>query len=128
VYGVSDYWFVNDEVHFKAVGDGGVPSGEQVIGAIAGCAENQRHEYGAGISRSDADAPWEKYLKDHPDLTPPRWWPGGKGIKTKRDSLCASGPLAGSEAEEKASAGFVRNDGGQSIAITKKVKIRAVEK
>jgi len=72
------------------------------------------------------DAPGEVF-EDHPILRRRRWWPGGKGIKTREIPLCASGPLAGSEAGRKSVAGFVRNDGGQSIAITKKVKIRAVE-
>jgi len=72
VYGVSDYWFVNDEVHFKAVGDGGVPSGEQVIGADELDAQKTSDMNTArGFRVVMRDAPWEKYLKDHPDLTPP---------------------------------------------------------
>ena len=72
VFGVSDYWFVNDEVHFKAVGDAGVPSGEQVIGAEELDAQKTSEINTArGFRVVIRDAPWEKYLKDHPEATPP---------------------------------------------------------
>ena len=71
VYGVSDYWFVNGEVHFKAVGDGGAPSGEQVIGAEELDAQKTSEINTArGFRVVMRDEPWEKYLKDHPDATP----------------------------------------------------------
>ena len=72
VFGVSDYWFVKDEVHFKAVGDGGVPSGEQVIGAEELDAQKTSDvNTTRGFRVVMRDAPWEKYLKDHPEATPP---------------------------------------------------------
>jgi hypothetical protein len=72
VYGVSDYWFVNGEVHFTAVGDGGVPSGEQVIGAEELDAQKTSDvNTTRGFRVVMRDEPWQKYLKDHPDGVPP---------------------------------------------------------
>jgi hypothetical protein len=72
VYGVSDYWFLNGEVHFKAVGEGGVPSGEQMIGAEELDVQKTSDVNTArGFRVVMRDEPWQKYLKDHPDLTPP---------------------------------------------------------
>jgi hypothetical protein len=72
VFGVSDYWFVNGEVHFNAVGEGGVPSREQVIGADElDLQKTSDVNTTRGFRVVMRDEPWEKYLKDHPDLTPP---------------------------------------------------------
>jgi hypothetical protein len=72
VFGVSDYWFVNGEVHFEAVGEGGVPSGEQMIGVEELDAQKTSDvNTTRGFRVVMRDEPWQKYLKDHPDLTPP---------------------------------------------------------
>jgi hypothetical protein len=72
VYAVSDYWFVNGQLHFKAVGEGGVPSAEQVIGADELDLQRTSDVNTArGFRVVVRDKPWQQYLKDYPDRTPP---------------------------------------------------------
>jgi hypothetical protein len=71
-YAVTDYWFVNEEVHFNSVGEGGVLSAEQVIGIDELDAQKTSDVNTIrGFRVVKRDAPWQKYLKDHPDTTPP---------------------------------------------------------
>jgi len=72
VYSVTDYWFVNGQVHFTAVDEPGMPPVEQVI---------DRDEFDwqktidvntrRGFRVVMRDEPWEQYLRDHPNETPP---------------------------------------------------------
>ena len=71
-YAVTDYWFVNDEVHFNSVGEGGVLSSEQVVGADElDARKTSEVNTIRGFRVVKRDAPWQKYLKDHPNDTPP---------------------------------------------------------
>jgi hypothetical protein len=75
-YAVTDYWFVNGEVHFNSVGEGGVLSAEQVIGADELDAQKTSEVNTVrGFRVVKRDAPWQKYLKDHPNDTPPPLMP-----------------------------------------------------
>jgi len=71
-YAVYDYWFVGGEVHFNAVAEGGMRSAEQVIG-LDELDVQKTSEVNTirGFRVVMRDEPWEKYLKDHPDATPP---------------------------------------------------------
>jgi hypothetical protein len=71
-YGVSDYWFVNDQLHFIALQEGGVKSEEKVIGLDELDVQktidvNTRR----GFRVVMRDEPLEQYLRDHPDANPP---------------------------------------------------------
>ena len=72
VYYVKDYWFVNDEVHFIVVEDGGTKSTEHVISA--GSLDLQKTidvNTQRGFRFVMRNEPWQQYLKDHPDSVPP---------------------------------------------------------
>ena len=70
-YAVTDYWFVNGEVHFSAV-EGGMLSGEQIIDRDELDAQKTSEVNTArGFRVVMRDTPWQKYLKDHPNDTPP---------------------------------------------------------
>jgi hypothetical protein len=69
-FGVTDYWFVNGQVHFSTVEDGMKP-GEHVLPYDQMDVEktifvNTRR----GFRIVFRDEPWQQYLKDHPDSTP----------------------------------------------------------
>ena len=71
-YGVSDYWFVNGQVHFIPVDEAGEKSIEQTIplgdlDTQKTIAVNGRR----GFRVVMRDEPMEQYLHDHPDLAPP---------------------------------------------------------
>ena len=71
-HGVTDYWFVNDEVHFTVLEEGGTKSAEQVIGVDELDLQktidvNTRR----GFRFVRRDEPLEQYLRDHPDANPP---------------------------------------------------------
>lgn len=72
VYSVIDYWFVNGQVHFTAVEEPGMPPVEQVLDMNEfdwqkTIEVNTRR----GFRIVMRDAPWEQYLRDHPNDTPP---------------------------------------------------------
>ena len=72
VYSVTDYWFVNDNVHFTVPEEGGTESVEQVIGLDEMDLQktidvNTRR----GFRLVRRDEPMEQYLRDHPDANPP---------------------------------------------------------
>lgn len=72
VYSVTDYWFVNDQVHFTALEEDGAKSVEQVIGLDEldlqkTISVNARR----GFRVVRRDGPMEQYLRDHPDANPP---------------------------------------------------------
>jgi hypothetical protein len=71
VYGVIDYWFVNGDIHFTLVEEGGDRAVEHVIpfdelDLQRTIDVNTRR----GFRMVLRDEPWQQYLKDHPDLTP----------------------------------------------------------
>lgn len=71
-YSVTDYWFVNDEVHFTPLEEGGTKSVEQVIGLDELDLQktidvNSRR----GFRFVRRDEPLEQYQRDHPDANPP---------------------------------------------------------
>jgi hypothetical protein len=71
VRSVTDYWFVNGQVHFSTIADAG-PKSEQVIGEDE--LDLQRTidvNTRRGFRIVQRDAPWQQYLRDHPDQTPP---------------------------------------------------------
>jgi hypothetical protein len=72
VYSVTDYWFVNDQVHFTTLEDGGAKAVEQVIDLDELDSQktidvNTRR----GFRLVRRDEPLEQYLRDHPDANPP---------------------------------------------------------
>jgi len=72
VYGVSDYWFVNGQVHFSMAEDDPTKPAEHVIPYDQ--LDVQKTIYvntRRGFRIVFRDEPWQQYMKDHPDLTPP---------------------------------------------------------
>jgi hypothetical protein len=72
VYGAIDYWFVNGDIHFTMVEEGDDRAVEHVIpfdelDLQRTIDVNTRR----GFRMVLRDEPWQQYLKDHPDLTPP---------------------------------------------------------
>ena len=79
IYYVTDYWFVNGQVHFIVIEEGGTKSVERKIDADELDLQrtvdvNTQH----GFRVVMRDEPWQQYLKDHPDTTPPEITPPQK--------------------------------------------------
>ncbi|HEY2461784.1 MAG TPA: hypothetical protein VGI16_13310 [Candidatus Acidoferrum sp.] len=71
-FSVTDYWFVNSDVHFIAMDAGGAKSAEQTI--PMGDLDVQKTiqvNSRRGFRIVNRDQPLEQYMHDHPDLTPP---------------------------------------------------------
>lgn len=71
VFNASDYWFVNGQMHFVTAEDGEKPV-EQVLGMDE--VDWQRTidvNTRRGFRLVMRDEPWEQYLRDHPNDTPP---------------------------------------------------------
>jgi hypothetical protein len=71
VISVTDYWFVDGQMHFTVPEEGEKPA-EQVVGLDELDLQrtidvNTRHGF-RFVMRNE---PWEQYLRDHPDETPP---------------------------------------------------------
>jgi len=71
-FSVTDYWFVNDQVHFTTLEEDGAKSTEDVIGLdeldVQKTIEvNTRR----GFRIVRRDEPLEQYLHDHPDANAP---------------------------------------------------------
>jgi hypothetical protein len=72
VYGVTDYWLVNGQMHFRTVEDD--PTGPADHAFPYDQLDVQKTVYvnsHRGFRIVFRDEPWQQYLKDHPDLTPP---------------------------------------------------------
>jgi hypothetical protein len=74
---VDDYWFVNGQIHFTVFDEPGANLLEQVmdfdeLDVQKTIDVNTRR----GFRLVMRDAPWEKYLHDHPDLIPQPLAPG----------------------------------------------------
>jgi hypothetical protein len=72
VYSVSDYWFVDGQLHFTLDDEVDAKASEQVIDfdeldLQRTIAVNTRR----GFRLVMRDEPWQQYLRDHPDATPP---------------------------------------------------------
>jgi len=71
VYGVTDYWLVNGQMHFSMVEDDPTKPAEHMIPYDE--LDVQKTIYvntHRGFRIVFRDEPWQQYLKDHPDLTP----------------------------------------------------------
>jgi hypothetical protein len=72
VYGVTDYWFVNGQVHFRMAEDDPTQPAEHVIPYddlnVQKTIYVNTHR---GFRIVFRDEPWQQYLKDHPDVLPP---------------------------------------------------------
>lgn len=71
-YGVTDYWFENDQLHFTALEEDGTKSIEEVIGLDELDVQktidvNTRR----GFRVVRRDEPLEQYLRHHPDANAP---------------------------------------------------------
>jgi hypothetical protein len=78
VYDVTDYWFVNGQVHFSMLEDDPTKPAEHMIPFDE--LDVQKTTYvntHRGFRIVFRDEPWQQYLKDHPDLTPPDVPPTG---------------------------------------------------
>ncbi len=74
VYSVTDYWLVDNQLHFTMIEDGGTKSVEHVIGfdeldlQTTIDVNTQR-----GFRFVLRNEPVDQYLRDHPDQKPPVW-------------------------------------------------------
>ena len=71
VYGVTDYWFVNDQVHFTMVEDGATKTEHTIPYNQLDVQKTMYVNSHRGFRVVFRDEPWEQYLKNHPDQTPP---------------------------------------------------------
>jgi len=72
VFSVADYWFVNNEVHFTIPEEGSGKPGEHVIAPSD--LDLQRTidvNTRRGFRMVLRNEPWEQYLHDYPNVTPP---------------------------------------------------------
>ena len=72
VYPVTDYWFVNGQTHFTMIAGDPTKSVEHVIAFDE--LDLQKTTYintHRGFRIVFRDAPWQQYLRDHPDASPP---------------------------------------------------------
>lgn len=71
VYNVTDYWLVNDQLHFRTIEDGGTKSVERVIDFdqldLQKSIDVNTQRGFRFVLRNE---PLEQYLQDHPDGTP----------------------------------------------------------
>jgi hypothetical protein len=71
-YSVTDYWLVNGQMHFSMIEDDPTKPAEHAIPYDD--LDVQKTIYvntHRGFRIVFRDEPWQQYLKDHPDLTPP---------------------------------------------------------
>jgi hypothetical protein len=71
-YGATDYWVVNGQMHYSMAEDDPTKPAEHVVPLDDVDLQktidvNTRR----GFRMVFRDEPWQQYLKDHPDLTPP---------------------------------------------------------
>jgi hypothetical protein len=71
-YGVTDYWVVNGQMHFSLAEDDPAKPAEHVVPLDELDLQKTNHvNTRRGFRMVLRDEPWQQYLKDHPDLTPP---------------------------------------------------------
>jgi hypothetical protein len=74
VYTVSDYWLVDDQLHFITMEPGRRASAEQVIGVDQLDVQTTIDENTSrGFRFVQRHQPLQQYLHDHPDQLPPDW-------------------------------------------------------
>ena len=78
-YGVTDYWFVDDQVHFVTLEEGATKLVEKVLGRDELDVEktvdvNTKRGFRV-VMRNE---PLEQYLRDHPEANPPLLQPQQK--------------------------------------------------
>ena len=79
MYEVTDYWVVNDELHFTLDGEGGPQSPEHVIDfSQLDLQRTINVNTRLGFRFVLRDEPLEQYLRDHPDAEPPLAEPPAK--------------------------------------------------
>jgi hypothetical protein len=72
VYGVTDYWFVNGEVHYSMFEEGALKAVEHAFPYDElDVQKTINMNTQRGFRVVFRDEPWQQYLKDHPDVTPP---------------------------------------------------------
>jgi hypothetical protein len=72
VYGVTDYWLVDDQMHFSLIEDDPKRPAEHMIPLDElDLAKTIDVNTRRGFRIVFRDEPWQEYLKHHPDLTPP---------------------------------------------------------
>ena len=71
VYPVSDYWFVGDQVHFTLLEADGTKSEQTFSRDELDLQKTVDVNTRRGFRFVMRNEPWEQYLRDHPDLTPP---------------------------------------------------------
>jgi len=71
-FSVTDYWFVNDQVHFTTVEEDGTKSAEEVIGLDElDVQKTIKVNTRRGFRVVRRDESLEQYLRDHPDANAP---------------------------------------------------------
>jgi hypothetical protein len=76
---VTDYWFVNNQVHFVTLEEGGAKSVERVIGLDElDVQKTVDVNTQRGFRVVMRDEPLEQYLRDHPDANAPLLQPQQK--------------------------------------------------
>jgi hypothetical protein len=79
VYSVTDYWFVNSQIHFTMLDEETMQSVEQVIGFDElDLQKTINVNTRRGFRLVMRDEPMDQYLRDHPDPTPPLLQPPPK--------------------------------------------------
>jgi hypothetical protein len=71
VYSVTDYWFVNNEVHFRTFDNDGARSERVMPQDDLDLSRTVEVNTSRGFRVVKRDQPLEEYLRDHPDATPP---------------------------------------------------------
>ena len=71
VFSVTDYWFVNDQVHFKMVDEDGTKSEQAIAVDELDLKKTINVNTRRGFRFVKRDEPMEQYLRDHPNLDPP---------------------------------------------------------
>jgi len=71
VYNASDYWFVNDQMHFVTAEEGEKPIEQAVEVDQLDLQRTIDVNTRRGFRMVMRNEPWEQYLRDHPNETPP---------------------------------------------------------
>jgi hypothetical protein len=71
IYNVSDYWFVNGQMHFLVAEEGAKPTEQMMDLDEVDLQRTIDVNTRRGFRIVMRNEPWEQYLRDHPDETPP---------------------------------------------------------
>ena len=79
VYRANDYWFLNGQMHFTLIEEDPLRPVEHVVPSERLDAQKTTSVNAArGFRMVMRDAPWQQYLKDHPEANPPELVPPEK--------------------------------------------------